>query len=192
MVWYSLPVGHGFIWQKINPGHVYSHVHFDMDSSKQTTHAGLKVSFICLFHASKKARMGWNGSLKLGKGSPYVLCTSSISLNRRPDIISPRWKWGPSNISSSDGFCPSKNAFCDHPRQLPPLPYSNQGGKTVALRLRMTKPIWNKGQILILDSGFCVLNGIVALAKKGVFASALIKKKRYWPKYIKGEEIKEH
>ena len=78
------------------------------------------------------------------------------------------------------------------PAQLPPLPYNDQGGKTVGLLLRMTKPIWNTGRLVILDSGFCVLNGIVALAKKGVFASALIKKRRYWPKYIKGEEIKEH
>ena len=28
------------------------------------------------------------------------------------------------------------------------------------------------------------------MKKKGVFASALIKKRRYWPKYINGDEIK--
>ena len=80
----------------------------------------------------------------------------------------------------------------DRPKELPPLAYNDQGGKTVALLLRMTKCIWNTGRLVILDSGFCVLKGIVALAKKGVFASALIKKRRYWPKYINGEEIKEH
>ena len=45
---------------------------------------------------------------------------------------------------------------------------------------------------MILDSGFCVLKGIIELHKNGVFASALIKKRRYWPKYIHGDEIKEH
>ena len=46
--------------------------------------------------------------------------------------------------------------------------------------------------MVILDSGFCVLKGIIKLRKKGVFASALIKKKQYWPKYIKGDDIKAH
>jgi hypothetical protein len=36
-----------------------------------------------------------------------------------------------------------------------------------------------------------VLKALIELAKKGVFASALIKKGRYWPKYIDGEAIKE-
>jgi hypothetical protein len=43
-----------------------------------------------------------------------------------------------------------------------------------------------------LDSGFCVLNGIVELKKWGVFAAALIKKRQYWPKYIDGDLIKDH
>ena len=56
----------------------------------------------------------------------------------------------------------------------------------------MLSPIYHKGFVVILDSGFCVLKGITELRKKGVFASALIKKWRYWPKYIKGDEIKAH
>ena len=46
--------------------------------------------------------------------------------------------------------------------------------------------------MVVLDSGFCVLKGIVELKKRGVYASALIKKWKYWPKYIKGDAIKEH
>ena len=80
----------------------------------------------------------------------------------------------------------------DRPSQLPPLQYVDRGGKTVGLLLRMTKPIHNTGRLVILDSGFCVLKGLVELGKVGLFASALIKKRRYWPKYIRGEEIKEH
>ena len=80
----------------------------------------------------------------------------------------------------------------DRPSQLPPLQYNDRGGKTVGLLLRMTRPIHNTGRLVILDSGFCVLKGLVELGKVGLFASALIKKRRYWPKYIRGEEIKEH
>ena len=45
--------------------------------------------------------------------------------------------------------------------------------------------------LLFLTVAF-VLKGIVELHKEGVFASALIKKRRYWPKYIHGDEVKEH
>ena len=46
--------------------------------------------------------------------------------------------------------------------------------------------------MFILDSGFCVLKGIAEIQKNGVYASALIKKRGYWPKYICGEDIKSH
>ena len=64
-------------------------------------------------------------------------------------------------------------------------------GKTASLLLRLTEPIFNTGKIIILDSGFCVLEAVIALKKKGIFASALVKKRRYWPKYIAGDKIKE-
>eukprot|EP00980_Cylindrotheca_fusiformis_P024084 scaffold11524_cov91-Cylindrotheca_fusiformis.AAC.3 len=65
-------------------------------------------------------------------------------------------------------------------------------GKTVGLLLRMSRPLWGTAKALVLDSGFCVVKGITELSKKGVFAAALIKKRRYWPKYVRGEEIKDH
>ena len=65
-------------------------------------------------------------------------------------------------------------------------------GKTVGLLLRLTRLLWSTSKIVVLDSGFCVLRGIVELRKKGVFASALIKNRRYWPKYIRGDDIKQH
>ena len=52
-------------------------------------------------------------------------------------------------------------------------------GMTVGLLLWLLAPIFFKGFVVILDSGFCVLKGIIELCKKGVFASALIKKRRY-------------
>ena len=71
-------------------------------------------------------------------------------------------------------------------------PEFDEEGKTVGLLLRLTRPLWNQGKIVVLDSGFCVLKGIVELKKKGVFAAALIKKRRYWPKHIKGNDIINH
>jgi Transposase IS4 len=65
-------------------------------------------------------------------------------------------------------------------------------GKTVGLLLRLTKLLWSTGKIVVLDSGFCVLKGIIELRQRGVFASAVIKKRRYWPKYIPGEVIQQH
>ena len=46
--------------------------------------------------------------------------------------------------------------------------------------------------VVILDSGFCVLKGLIELWKIGVYASAVIKKRRYWPKYIPGDAIDEY
>ena len=46
--------------------------------------------------------------------------------------------------------------------------------------------------MVVLDSGFCVLKGLVEIKKRGVFAVALIKKRHYWPKYIDGKATKEH
>ena len=65
-------------------------------------------------------------------------------------------------------------------------------GKTVSLLLRLTKSLWASGKVVVLDSGFCVLQGIIELKKKGVFAAALIKKRQYWPKHIDGDRIKSY
>lgn len=79
----------------------------------------------------------------------------------------------------------------DAPRERPKPPYENLG-KTVGLLLRMLTPIYHTGKVVVLDSGFCVVKGIVELLKQGVFAAALIKKRRYWPRYVRGDEIRQH
>lgn len=53
------------------------------------------------------------------------------------------------------------------------------------------KLLWKTGRIIILDSGFCVLKGIVELSKKGLYVAALIKKRRYWPWGVPGDAIDE-
>ena len=72
------------------------------------------------------------------------------------------------------------------------FPKFNNKGKTVGLLLRVLEPIFAKRMTVILDSGLCVLKGIIELKKRGVYASALIKNRKYWPKHIKGDDIKAH
>ena len=79
----------------------------------------------------------------------------------------------------------------DRPSEAPPREF-NDKSKTVGLVLRMTRPIWHRAKCVILDSGFGVLKAIVELQKKGVYASAVVKKRRYWPKYVDGDAIRKH
>jgi len=84
----------------------------------------------------------------------------------------------------------------DAPPQRPKKAFADEGGinkgNTVSLMMRMTEPIHGTGKVVVLDSGFCVLQGIICLLAAGVFATALIKKRRYWPKYILGDMVKAH
>ena len=79
----------------------------------------------------------------------------------------------------------------DKPKEAAPKEFSSLG-KTVGLLLRLTRPIWGLSKVVVLDSGFCVLQGVAVLRKKKVFSYALIKKRKYWPKHIDGDGIKAH
>ena len=43
-----------------------------------------------------------------------------------------------------------------------------------------------------MDSGFFVLKYIIELKKLGIFRSSPIKKRRYWPKHVKGEDVEDN
>ena len=45
-----------------------------------------------------------------------------------------------------------------------------------------------------MDSGFCVLKGLIELQKRGVYGSVVIKKRKYWPQHCNLDrlEIKKH
>lgn len=79
----------------------------------------------------------------------------------------------------------------DHPRQLP-IEFDDVGGKTVGLLLQMLKSYFASGKYVVLDSGFCVLKGIVELRKRGLFACSLIKKRRYWPTLVAGDAMQQY
>jgi hypothetical protein len=65
-------------------------------------------------------------------------------------------------------------------------------GKTTGTLMRLTKPVHGTGKLFVLDSGFCVLEALVQMRKVGVFAHALVKKRRYWPKHVPGDLIIAH
>ncbi len=56
----------------------------------------------------------------------------------------------------------------------------------------MTQTIHGTGKVVIMDSGFCVLEGILQLKRVGVYCSALIKKRKFWPKHVDGDKLAEH
>jgi hypothetical protein len=81
----------------------------------------------------------------------------------------------------------------DRPKELGDPKFLGDGNsKTDALMLRMAEPLFGTGSVLMFDSGFCSINGMVQLAKRGVYSSCVIKKKKYWPKGIDGDEIESH
>ena len=63
-------------------------------------------------------------------------------------------------------------------------------GKMTGLLMRMLQRYFSTGGYVVLDSGFCVLKALVQLKKVGMFACAVIKKRRYWPAFVPGEAIR--
>ncbi len=61
--------------------------------------------------------------------------------------------------------------------------------KTVDLLLGMKEPLHGSGKVVTSDSGFCVMKGVMALHKKGVFFQSLIKKCWYWLVQVPGDQI---
>ena len=77
----------------------------------------------------------------------------------------------------------------DRPPHLPLPEFSHlfpDGSKTGPLMMRLCKPLFGTGSVVIHDSGFACIPALVQLKKTGVYASCLLKKKRFWPKYTHG------
>ena len=55
---------------------------------------------------------------------------------------------------------------------------------TAGLMMRTTNPLWVTGKVVVMDSGFYVLEGFISMVEKGVLVSVLIKKRCYWPKGV--------
>ena len=68
----------------------------------------------------------------------------------------------------------------------------NELGKTVSLMLIMCRYIFGSGEVVVLDSLFCVAKGITELEAKGVHVASLVNNRRYWPKWVPGDLIDNH
>jgi Transposase IS4 len=66
----------------------------------------------------------------------------------------------------------------DAPPERPRDP-TDRFGKNCGSLLRLCVRLFGTGSVVILDSGFCVLEALLELRRRGVFASAVIKKRRY-------------
>ena len=117
-------------------------------------------------------------------------CPGFMYIPRKP------WKFG--NEWHDAGCCSSDVIWSvnlregkDCPRHLGEKEYGGMG-KTVGTLLRLMKSQFGTGKTVVLDSGFCVLQGLVELKKNGIYAHAVIKKRRYWPKHVPGDAIIEH
>ena len=62
----------------------------------------------------------------------------------------------------------------------------------MALIWRMTKPLRGTGKEVITDSDFCVLKYLMGMYERGVYSSAVAKKRIYWPEGTYGDQINAH
>ncbi len=58
--------------------------------------------------------------------------------------------------------------------------------------MQLCEPLFGTGSIVIHDAGFACVPALIQLKRKGVFASCLLKKKKYWPKFSHGAANAEH
>ena len=79
-----------------------------------------------------------------------------------------------------------------YPQQSSPLDFEDLGGNTMGLFWRIIKSYFATGRYVILDSGFCVLKGLIQLRKEGISTCAVIKKRRYWPSMVPGKDMNEN
>eukprot|EP00957_Ditylum_brightwellii_P040679 3079075-Ditylum_brightwellii.AAC.1 len=80
----------------------------------------------------------------------------------------------------------------DRPKDCPVDPTTTEYGKKGGLLLYITCCLVGRGCVFVLDSGFCALKVLLSLKKVGIFASVLIKKRRYWPFLILVDDIAFH
>ena len=160
-------------------------------------------SYIDRFHEIRQIVTAWNDNIQQVFQSGWITCldeSMSIWFNR---WTCPGWMFVP---RKPHPFGNEFHTICcaitgimfgidlvegkDRPKEKPADENANLGS-TVSLLLRMCKPIYSTGKVVVLDSGFCVLKGIIKLAECGVYAAAQIKKRRYWPAMVPGEAIKD-
>ncbi len=158
------------------------------------------------FHEVREMIKMWNGNINEHFKSGYINCldeSMSVWHNR---YTCPGWMYVP---RKPHPFGNEYHTICcglcgimfgihlsegkDRPEELRRMDDPQRHGKTVNLLKTLCSPLQDSGKILVLDSGFCVLAGIIVLVSVlGIYAAAQIKKRCYWPLNVPGESIKNH
>ena len=152
----------------------------------------LRPAFVDKFWLVLQMITSWNDHM-----TGIFLCAWVIFLNKSMTIWHNKW------MCPGWVFCPCKphpfgnkyhTACCallnimfaielvegkDTPAQI--TKQFEQHGKTAGLLLHMLQLYFHAARYIVLNSGFCVLKGIIKLCKNGLFGCALINKWRYWP-----------
>ena len=144
----------------------------------------------------------WNSNMERVFKSAWVCCLDESMSTWMSRWTCPGWMFVPRKPrpfgNEYHTICCGKSGILfamelvegkDRPSQLPSTPPNK---KTTQLLLNLCKSLYGSGKVVVLDSGFCVLEALIALKKVGVFSHAVIKKRRYWPKYVPGDEINAH
>ena len=58
----------------------------------------------------------------------------------------------------------------------------DEKGETVGLMVWMSNTSWITGKVVVINSGFCVMEGLILIYEQGVFGLSLINKQYHWPK----------
>ena len=61
--------------------------------------------------------------------------------------------------------------------------------KTVGLMVCLTRALWSSGKALVMNSGLCVLIGILKIEKEGDLWKCIDKKRCYWTRGVNGYGI---
>jgi hypothetical protein len=77
------------------------------------------------------------------------------------------------------------------PPHLEEMPLSYEHGKLCALILRATEAIAGSNRVVFMDSGYGVLCALPELRRRGLHATVVLKKKKFWAKGLPGEAILE-
>ena len=177
---------------------------FERITSSLRLTAAPRPSYCDKFHKVRSLIDGWNEHMKSCFIPGWVSCLDeSISIwtsrwtcpgfmyvLRKPHPMGNEYNFiccGVSEIMFAIELVEGK----DEPKEKKKKKFHKES-KTAGLLLRLCEGIFGTGKIVILDSGFCVLLALIELKKMGVYASALVKKRRYWPKFVKGDAIAQH
>ncbi|KAG7340825.1 transposase IS4 [Nitzschia inconspicua] len=157
------------------------------------------------FHGVRQLIDAWNVNMINKFRSSWVSCMDKTTSPWTSKYVCPGWMFVPGQHNNMGNeyhavCCGVSKIMCqielvegkDAPTERVSPTADSGTGKTVSLLLRMLTPMKGRGMVVILNSAYCVLQGLIQLRKIGIFASALIQKRRFWPKHVPGDMMDQH